>query len=139
MCDLTFLEVTCDCCACSFLTNDSPSPEPKFALLRSALSYIETEGSVDSLIWVGAAIHKETAGCEDGLSLFDSWSRKRSDYGPEQTRRIWLSFNHDRPRSANLQALRREFEAADIGWDQVISKAQDPFFWMDVEVEDCFQ
>jgi hypothetical protein len=137
MCDLTFPEVTCDCFACSLLTNDSPSPEPKFALLRSALTFTKSESRYEGWLWIGAVIHKETEGCEDGLDLFNSWSKKHSDYrGSEHVYRAWLSFSRDRPWPADLLSLREKLETLGVDWLDVTSQAEDPFFWMEVEHED---
>jgi hypothetical protein len=137
MYDFDFTEVTCDCYACGLLNDEYSFSEPPYSLLRSALTFIESEDSYESWLWIGAVIHRETGGCEDGFSLFNAWSKKHNDYrGPELTYRIWLSFSHGRPWSADLFALRDDLETLGVDWQEVISQAEDSFFWMEVAVED---
>jgi len=138
MSDLDFAEITCDCCACSDLSSNTPPfPELKNILLRSALTYVKAEDNYDGWLWIGSIIHNETGGSEDGLDLFNAWSRKHSDYrGPDQVYLTWLSFDHDSPSPADLFTLRDELETLGVDWQEVASQAEDSFFWIEVAVED---
>jgi len=69
------------------------------AELKAWLDHLEGDAVDDRDQWikVGAAIHHETGGSNDGWGLFDDWSRKSSKYvGRKDTLERWESFSVDR-------------------------------------------
>ncbi len=62
-------------------------------LLQELLRHIDADICYDDWKNVGMALHYETAGCDDGLALFDDWSRGGKKYkGKLKTRMKWRSF-----------------------------------------------
>ncbi|WP_057795258.1 bifunctional DNA primase/polymerase [Roseovarius atlanticus] len=73
-------------------------PEGLSRRLRSALMAIPNDTSnpdAESRSWwlrIGAALHYETEGSEEGLELFHKWSMGWHDYDPDHTEQLWKSF-----------------------------------------------
>lgn len=62
-------------------------------LLQELLRHIDADICHDDWAHVGMALFYETAGCDDGLALFDDWSRGGEKYkGAKETRAKWRSF-----------------------------------------------
>lgn len=65
--------------------------------------------SYDTWIKVGFAVHHETGGSNEGLAIYDEWSRKSSKYeGRQAVEAKWRSFRSDSANAVTLASLRSE-------------------------------
>lgn len=90
-------------------------------VLRSALVAIPNDGERgpdrDGWLKIGAAVHLETGGSDEGFDLFDDWSALWPDHDTDAARKVWESFGRDRGRKATGRHIRALAEAE--GWIDV--------------------
>lgn len=71
---------------------------PNLERLRSALAAVPIEaadmdgGRISIWLPIGMAIHDETGGSDEGLALWDEWSKPGAKYNARDLRRDWKSF-----------------------------------------------
>jgi hypothetical protein len=58
-------------------------------MLREAVSMLDPDMSRGDWLKIGLAIHHQTEGSEEGLEVFESWSRTGSKYEPGEPEKIW--------------------------------------------------
>ena len=75
-------------------------------LLEALLRHVSADCGYDDWIHVGMAMHTETAGADEGLDLFDSWSGTGKKYqGVKETETKWRSFRSGRKHSYTIRTL----------------------------------
>jgi KaiC/GvpD/RAD55 family RecA-like ATPase len=97
--------------------NAQPTGLP-FRVVLDALSHLANDGddfaSRDDWVKIGAALHAETGGDQEGFAAFDDWSAQWPGYDSEATEAAWKSFTADKPGGATGWTIIREAEKR--GW-----------------------
>lgn len=93
------------------------------------------EGGHDGWVRIGMAIHTETDGDDEGLEIFDQWSRKGSTYpGRPMIEAKWRSFASNRADRCNIGTIINRVTAAGLDWMAICSEAEDHFEPFESEV-----
>ncbi len=89
-------------------TREQLAPTAELAELRRLISRKDPSAPYDEWLKIGAIIHHETDGSEDGLQLWDEWSAGGDTYkGIEDLAPHWDSFGNA-PNPVTAGSLRRE-------------------------------
>lgn len=89
-----------------------PTGDADVERLRSLVKDRNADCGYDEWVKIGMSLHHATKGGEDGLLLWDEWSRRGKKYkGVGDLRTHWISFRSDRPNSVTQAALERESAA----------------------------
>lgn len=89
-------------------TRDQLAPSAELDELRKLIANKDPSAPYDEWLRIGAIIHHETEGSDDGLSLWDEWSAGGASYkGIEDLEPHWNSFGNA-PNPATAGSLRRE-------------------------------
>lgn len=106
------------------------------AELRALLEQLDPDVEYGDWTKVSMAIHHVTGGSEDGLAIFDEWSRRGSKYkGSSEIRVKWRSFKTDRVNSYNIGTIINMVKTNGVDWMAVCSEAADPFEACETTVE----
>ncbi len=90
-----------------------------FSVILDALAHLPNDGdefaSRDDWLRIGAALHAETGGDDEGFAAFDGWSAQWYGYDPTATEAAWKSLKSDRPGGVTgwtiiYEARKREWE-----------------------------
>lgn len=88
-------------------------------VIYSALQELPNDGddfgARQDWIKIGAALHAETGGDEEGLDKFHEWSQQHDSYDPDETDRVWRSFTANREGGATGKTI--IWEARKRGWN----------------------
>ena len=61
--------------------------------LDALVTHLNSNSGYDDWVKPGMAIHHETGGSEEGLSIWGDWSSQGDDYpGPDEVRTKWKTF-----------------------------------------------
>lgn len=86
-------------------STNAPSSD-KVRILQGIIRYIDADCGYENWLHTAMAIHYETAGSDEGLALFDSWSSTGKKYrGPRETEAKWQSFRTDSERHFSIATL----------------------------------
>lgn len=120
------------------LTPAGTAPVPASAEmdeLRALLRDLDPDLSYDEWVRIGAILHHETEGSEDGLALWNEWSANGLKYvGPHDLETHWRSFGNS-PNPATAGSLRRERVARDDEFSPVPQDELDAFSAAEAAVE----
>jgi hypothetical protein len=93
------------------------------------------EGGHNGWVRIGMAIHTETGGDDEGLKIFDQWSRRGSTYpGPRVIDTKWRSFGSSREDRCNLGTIINRVKAAGKDWMEACSVLDTSFEPCEYEV-----
>lgn len=93
------------------------------------------EGGHNGWVRIGMAIHTETDGDDEGLEIFDQWSRRGSTYpGQRVIETKWRSFGSSREDRCNLGTIINRVKAAGKDWMEACSVLDTPFEPCEYEV-----
>lgn len=77
---------------------------------------------------ISMAVHHVTGGSDDGMAIFDEWSRRGGKYkGIGEIRTKWRSFKTDRVNSYNIGTIINMVKAKGIDWMAVCAVTEEPF------------
>lgn len=100
----------------------------KVARMRAMLEYIDPEEGYSDWISVLMAIHHETDGSDEGLSLADEWCSKGGSYeGFASIEKKWASFDAGSSTPVTMATLASKLKNQGLDWMSVCSEADDPF------------
>ena len=89
--------------------------------LRKMLDTIPSETNYDLWIKIGMALHAETEGSDEGLSLWEDWSSRCKDYaGFENLKYKWDSFRNDKNKLITINSVKKI--ASEKGWQEDYSQ-----------------
>ena len=96
-------------------------------LLYVIIRHISANCGHDDWIHAGMALHHETGGSDDGLSLFDAWSKAGKTYkGIRETSYRWKSFRTGLARTYTIGTLYWMAKEAGVSRAEILAEAE-PF------------
>lgn len=111
-----------------------PSRTSSLGELQQLLAHQDPDMNMQDWVKVGMAIHHETGGSDEGLALWDEWSRRSDKYTGDTFTR-WRSF-HDTANAVTVGYLRQGSVASVDEFDDVsadVPDEDDP--WLAAEAE----
>ena len=67
--------------------------------IERTLSFIDPDAGYDRWLSVGQALHHQYQGSDQGLGIWDEWSKRSVDYDPQEIEHKWPSFSNDLSRN----------------------------------------
>lgn len=110
-------------------TNSREIDPKSHTRLSALLKFLDPEeGGHEGWVRIAMAIHTETNGDDDGLEIFDQWSRQGSTYpGRRMIEAKWRSFASNRVDRCNMGTIINRLTAAGHDWMAICAKEEDPF------------
>jgi hypothetical protein len=94
------------CCSVLVPQSAAVPADANYPLLRAILRCLDPSCGYEDWLHTGMALHHETAGSDDGLALFDSWSSAGETYkGASDTASKWRSFRSDQEGGYTIRSL----------------------------------
>lgn len=88
--------------------------------VESVIANHSPDGGYEIWLRVGMAVHYETNGSDEGIALWDRWSRSSADYDREEIEAKWRSFNAATETPVTLGSLRVATVAGDDEFKPIV-------------------